>query len=64
MTDLALNLPLSAAANPISSPSQGARWLAVFILLAGVALPDCCLNGSHGFGAGMETWGAICRARG
>ncbi len=38
------------------------HWLALFIVLAGMALPDCCLTGHHMFGAGMETFGPICRA--
>jgi hypothetical protein len=40
------------------------RWLALFVLMAGVVAPDCCLNGSHAFGRGMDAFGAICRARG
>jgi hypothetical protein len=38
------------------------HWLALFIVAAGIALPDCCLTGHHLFGAGMETFGPICRA--
>ncbi len=38
------------------------RWLALFVVLTGMALPDCCLNGRHLFGSGMETFGPICRA--
>jgi len=57
MTDLALSIRSWRRRAP------GARWLALFLVLAGIALPDCCLNGSHAFGSGMETFGAICRAR-
>ena len=39
------------------------HWLALFIVVAGMALPDCCLNGHHLFGVGMESFGPICRAR-
>jgi hypothetical protein len=38
------------------------RWLALVIVVAGMALPDCCLNGHHLLGAGMESFGPICRA--
>jgi len=38
------------------------HWLALFVVLAGMALPDCCLTGHHMFGAGMESFGPICRA--
>ena len=38
------------------------HWLALLILMAGMALPDCCLTGHHLFGAGMESFGPICRA--
>ena len=42
----------------------GLRWLALIVLITGIGLPDCCLNGSHAFGAGMDGFGAICRPRG
>jgi len=38
------------------------HWLALVILLAALALPDCCLSGEHLFGAGMDSFGPICRA--
>ena len=38
---------------------HGWRWSSS---LAGMALPDCCLTGHHLFGAGMESFGPICRA--
>jgi hypothetical protein len=38
------------------------RWTAVVVILAGMALPDCCLNGRHALGPGMEIFGSICRA--
>ena len=45
------------------APKQGLvrRW-ALFALLLGIGLPDCCLNGGHAFGSGMEALGTICRA--
>jgi hypothetical protein len=58
--------PMSNLALPIPSWRTGApvaRWLALFLFLAGIALPDCCLNGSHAIGSSMERFGAICRAR-
>ena len=54
MTALALPVPVTAP--------RGAVWLALALLLAALLLPDCCLNGRHAFGAGMETFGPICRA--
>ena len=54
MTELAL---------PIPSWRTGAPVAGLFLLLAGIALPDCCLNGSHAIGSGMGSFGAICRAR-
>jgi len=38
------------------------HWLALVIVLAGMALPDCCLTGHHLFGDGMEAFGPICHA--
>jgi hypothetical protein len=57
VTELALPIPSWRTGAPV------ARWLALFLFLAGIALPDCCLNGSHWIGSGMESFGAICRAR-
>jgi hypothetical protein len=50
-----------ALAHPHPRPLH--HWLALIVVLAGIALPDCCLNGRHLFGAGMETFGPICHAR-
>jgi hypothetical protein len=45
------------------APSLRAEhWLALAIVVAAITLPDCCLNGHHLFGAGMESFGPICRA--
>ena len=38
------------------------HWLALLVVLAGIALPDCCLNGRHMLGVGMDGFGPICRA--
>ena len=42
--------------------APSAKWLSLLLMLIGIALPDCCLNGSHAIGSGMESFGAICRA--
>jgi hypothetical protein len=47
----------------IRPSASSLRWLALFVLMAGIVFPDCCLNGSHAFGRGMDAFGAICRAR-
>jgi len=47
---------------PDAPSARAARWLALFLVLAGMALPDCCLTGRHMFGAGMDGFGPICRA--
>ncbi len=49
---------------PLSIPAPGAKWLALAFVLAGLTLPDCCLNGHHAAGFGMEAFGVICRAQG
>jgi hypothetical protein len=36
---------------------------ALLLALTAIALPDCCLNGSHSFGRGMDGFGVICHAR-
>jgi hypothetical protein len=57
---LALPLPFSWLARAPAIRAE--HWLALFIVAAGMALPDCCLTGHHLFGAGMETFGPICHA--
>jgi hypothetical protein len=53
------------AASPVAFAFRPPRthWLALLFVLAGIALPDCCLNGRHAFGAGMDVFDAICRAQ-
>jgi hypothetical protein len=46
---------------PIPAP-RPAIWFALALALAAMVLPDCCLNGSHAFGSGMDGFGPICRA--
>lgn len=43
-------------------PPRGAVWFALVLAFAALVLPDCCLNGRHAFGAGMELLGPVCRA--
>jgi len=63
MTSLALSRrPRPAAAIPIAARPRAVHLLAAFVILAGVSLPDCCVSGRHLFGAGMESFGFICRA--
>ena len=69
MSDLALTPNGSAevaggGAWRIPAPSKEvAKRLALFALFLGLGLPDCCLNGAHVMGSGMEAFGQICRAR-
>jgi len=69
MSDVSLNSRPSARVTdalpvwvPAPSPAVARRFTLLALLWA-LVLPDCCLNGSHAFGSGMETMGAICRAR-
>ena len=56
---------MNQSAAPLSRADR--RWLthsfALLLVLIGIALPDCCLHGSHLFGRGMDSFGAICHAR-
>jgi hypothetical protein len=47
----------------LAFPAPSAHWLALLVVLAGIALPDCCRNGRHLSGVGMDSFGPICRAR-
>ncbi len=53
----------SGAPTPLAIRAPHASWLTLVIVLAAIALPDCCLNGSHTYGLGMHAFGPICRAR-
>lgn len=63
MTAMALSArrPEFAWAGRVPRP-RAEHWLALVVVLAGMALPDCCLTGHHLFGAGMESFGPICHA--
>jgi hypothetical protein len=37
--------------------------VAIALALALSVLPDCCLNGSHAYGFGMDAFASICHAR-
>jgi len=55
---------MNAFAIPLSAPAplRGTIWLAIALAFAALLLPDCCLTGRHAFGAGMDSFGPICRA--
>ena len=54
MTALVPSLPLPAP--------RLAIWVVLALAVAALILPDCCLNGRHAFGGGMDAFGPICRA--
>jgi hypothetical protein len=63
MTALAQSALRLEFAWPARTPRLRAEhWLALVVVLVGMALPDCCLTGHHLFGAGMESFGPICHA--
>ena len=43
--------------------ARGLHWLVFFFALGVIALPDCCLNGRHRIGDGMDAFASICHAR-
>jgi hypothetical protein len=54
---------MNAVAIPASRPApRGAIWFALVVAFALLFLPDCCLNGRHAFGAGMDAFGPVCRS--
>jgi len=54
---------MNAFAAAISVPApRNAIWFALALAVVALVLPDCCLNGSHAFGMGMDAYGTICRA--
>jgi hypothetical protein len=63
MSDLTLKLRRPQRSWRPAAHPPNARWLALLLMLAAIGLPECCLNGSHGIGWGMENFGSICRAR-
>lgn len=51
-----------AAVAPSPSSSRATLLVALAMAFAALALPDCCLNGRHATGFGMELYGQICQA--
>ncbi len=47
---------------PLDALRRATMWTALGLALAALVLPDCCLNGSHGAGFGMEIYAPICHA--
>jgi hypothetical protein len=58
MTALASN---PSSPSPIVAP-RAALWTAITLMLGALFLPDCCLDGRHSVGFGMEAFGPICAA--
>jgi hypothetical protein len=52
----ALNVPIFVPA------PRGAIWFGLALALVALVAPDCCLNGRHAFGRGMDAFGTICHA--
>ena len=57
MTALAI-----AAPSPSRAAPRAALLVALAAAFAALLLPDCCLNGRHASGFGMELYGQICHA--
>lgn len=38
-------------------------WIALAILVAGLLVPTCCLDGTHAHGLGLDGFGPICFSR-
>ena len=53
-----------ASAYPLRARAQRpAVVVAIVLALAFSVLPDCCLNGSHAYGFGMDAFTSICHAQ-
>jgi hypothetical protein len=60
---MTVSVDRSGAPAPLTIRAPYAHWPALAIVFAALALPDCCLNGSHMYGLGMGALGPICRDR-
>ncbi len=47
---------------PRAAAPSLAVWTALALAFATLLVPDCCLNGRHAAGFGMELFGPICHA--
>jgi hypothetical protein len=56
MTAFALAAP---SPRPHVAASSLAVWTALALAFAALLVPDCCLNGHHAAGFGMELFGPI-----
>ena len=55
---------IAASAYPVRvRAKRPAVGVAIALALALSVLPDCCLNGSHAYGFGMDALASICHAR-
>jgi hypothetical protein len=63
MSETAAHIPIKLSGSGHTWPVVGVRWLVFFFALGAIVLPDCCLNGRHRMGDGMDAFGMICYAR-
>jgi hypothetical protein len=49
--------------NGLACPVRGIHWVVLLLMLGTIVLPDCCLNGRHRVGDGMDVFASICHAR-
>ncbi len=55
---------IAASAYPLRARvKRPAVGIAIALALALSVLPDCCLNGSHAYGFGMDAFASICHAQ-
>jgi hypothetical protein len=55
---------IAASAYPFRARAKRpAVVVAIALALALSVLPDCCLNGSHAYGFGMDAFASICHAQ-
>ena len=47
-----------------AAPPRLALWAGLALACLALVLPDCCINGRHAFGFGMDALAPICHAAG
>jgi hypothetical protein len=47
----------------VACSARGVQWVVLLFVLGTIVLPDCCLNGRHRVGNGMDAFASICHAR-
>jgi len=59
----AAHLRVKFSGSGLAWRARGVQWVVLLFVFGTIVLPDCCLNGRHRVGDGMDAFASICHAR-